>query len=202
MSSPWLSAVNLLEGGWAWLYTAGLPEREARDRRAQIQADNHDFCWWARECGVRSAGFLALAQFVAGMPADVLWRVGLGRGSVSRDQWQELGIACLLLVGLFVGLPSAITLAALYEPGMEESGGAVVFATAVYLILVLLMLVGGGVIVMERWPTAGAVLIVLGSLCGGIAMWWLIHLTVVFAAGGVTAVVLAARARAGRDHRP
>ena len=111
---------------WVGLYTRGLPERLAEDRRALIEADLWDEASAAAWLGETSGlGRQRFSRLVRGVPADLAWRLEQQRRSPKtprratcasqRVQLVAIGLVFILQVVLFVGL--------LLSPGFREWAG-------------------------------------------------------------------------------
>ena len=99
--------MSRLPNGVAWLvqrwtnvYTAGLDKESRDERRAEIESDLWEHFEAARADGenLASTGVQVLLRMVAGVPADVRWRIHAGATSRRRfavagggtlDGWPE-----------------------------------------------------------------------------------------------------------------
>ncbi|MBI5946994.1 MAG: hypothetical protein HY875_02510 [Chloroflexi bacterium] len=179
------------ESGWFWMYTAALPE-EARSLRAEeLHSDA-----WEHEADARQRGGRFGLEFayrvILGMPADVAWRVQLGRRGFERRSGLELLVASLLAFGLLVALP----ISGLVLPRSDMVLGGAPHISAFLLahtLIVILGLVLPGVLVIDRWPVAGGLLVLIGCLCLMAEFWWLREAMGVLLVGTAAAAVCTVR---------
>lgn len=184
-----------VEAGWTWLYTAGMGADVAGRRREEVACHGYEFLSWARHCQAGPAAAIhALAAFVLGIPADIGWRLSVGRAAVSRDAWQEGAIALLIAAGALFAVPIAVLLALAYSRIDGEPGTGLQMLTSLHLIVSLLALAAPGLLAMGARPVAGTTLVVLGALSAMLTLWWLPELAAAAGAGAVAAVASSWRA--------
>jgi hypothetical protein len=186
------------ESGWVWMYTAGMPDDARAARVDELESDAWEHETEARERGGRF-GMEFLHRFAFGMPADVGWRVSHGREGFEPRNWLELLISCLLVVGLVVALPVAAVLLPHANPA-PDGHSAIGPLIALDCLLVILVLVLPGVLVIDRWPIAGGLLVIIGCFCLMALFWWLREAMGVIVVGAGAAAVSALRLyRLSRD---
>jgi hypothetical protein len=192
------------ESGWVWMYTAGMPDEARAARVDELESDAWEHETEARERGGRF-GMEFLHRVVFGMPADVGWRVSHGREGFEPRNWLELLVSCLLFVGVVVALPVAAVLLP-HENQALDRNSTVRALIAVDSIIVILLLVLPGVLVIDRWPIAGGLLVIIGCLCLMALFWWLREAMAVIVLGAGAAAVSAVRlyrlGRAENRHSP
>lgn len=180
------------ESGWVWMYTAGMPDESRQGRVAELESDAWEHQALAAERHERF-GLQFLHRMVRGMSADIGWRVAQGRPGFESRNWLEVVIAMLIAVGIFVGLPASGFL--MPYAGISNNGTPLSLLVATDALLVTLALVLPGILVIERWPVAGAVLVMVGCLCLTALFWWLRELMAVISLGMVAALVGSIRLR-------
>jgi preprotein translocase subunit Sss1 len=155
---------------WVGLYTKGLPESAAEERRALIEADLWDEASAAHRLGEASGlGRQRFSRLVRGVPADLTWRLEQQRRitrmprrtdmRISIGQLVAIGVVAVLQVGMLVSLLSSPSFRAWSEMGPAAVGIGISIV--------------GLVIAIPR-PQAGFVIGVAGTLIAVIAMPWLL----------------------------
>ena len=155
---------------WVGLYTMGLPESAAEERRTLIEADLWDEAD-AAEWLVESAGLgrQRFSRLVRGVPADLIWRLEQQRRitkarrrtgmRISTGQLAAIGAVAILQVVLIVGLLSSA--------GFREWSGMGLSILGLGLAMV-------GVVLAIPRPKAGFLVGLAGTLLAFLSMPWLI----------------------------
>lgn len=179
------------ESGWVWMYTAGMPDDARAGRVAELESDAWEHETEARERR-EAFGLQFLYRVVFGMPADVGWRLHLGRKGVEQRNWLEVLVACLLALGLLVALPVSGLILPNADVSLNRDQHMSV-VPVVHTFLVILLLILPGVLVIDRWPIAGGLLVLIGCLCLMALYWWLREAMVVIVLGALAAAASAIR---------
>lgn len=173
------------ENGWVWMYTAGMPDEARESHIAELESDAWEHESLAAERG-EHFGWQFLHRVLRGMPADLGWRIGLGRKGLEGRNWLEVMVACLLALGVLVAIPvSGLVL--------PQAGEAFAVPSGIHAVLVILVLVLPGILVIERYPIAGGLLTLIGCLCLMALFWWLREAMGVIVVGSGAAAVAAVR---------
>ena len=155
---------------WVALYTRGLPESAAEDRRALIEADLWDEADAAERLGETSGlGRQRISRLVRGVPADLTWRleqqrrrtktprrIGMG---ISKGQLAAIGAVTIYYIVLIVG--------GLAQPSFREWAGAPLATFGLCLSVV-------GLVLAIRRPQAGFLVGILGTGIAFVLMPWLL----------------------------
>ncbi len=155
---------------WVDLYTKGLPESAAADRRALIEADMWDEAREAEWLGETSGlGRQRLSRLVRGVPADVTWRLEQQRRitkarrrtgmRISKGQLAAIGAVTIFYVVMIVG--------GLAQPGFREWAGAGLATFGLCLSVV-------GLLLAISRPQAGFLVGILGTGLAFVVMPWLL----------------------------
>jgi hypothetical protein len=179
------------ESGWVWMYTAGMPGEARAGRVAELDSDAWEHETQARERRERF-GLQFLYRAILGVPADLGWRLERGRAGVERRNWLELLVASLLAIGLLVALPVSGLILPNADLALNRHGELSVFPI-VHALLVILLLILPGVLVIDRWPVAGGLLVIIGCFCLMALFWWLREAMVVIVLGAAAAAAAAIR---------
>ena len=166
-----------LDRCWVWFYTAGVAQDTAARRREELDSDQWEMTNLARR-GRWSDGELGAQRtlrWLLGLPADVTWRVGLGRQGFARESLTDLVAAGLLTGGLAVSLPLSMLLM-LAGNTFDGHGGSQVLL--LFAMTVVLLLCVGGVAVQELRPAAGTLVALTGVLSLSLVLWWTITIPV------------------------
>ena len=113
-----LALITRLVAGWCCLYTLGLPVHVGEIRRGQLKSDvdeqkRDDLCLGYRPEGIALRIF---GRFIAGIPADILWRLSYVSWSPSRTA--ELSRETLYRYSPLVMLLTSVVMAAVMIPGI------------------------------------------------------------------------------------
>lgn len=180
----------VLEEAWLWTYTAGMPPREADDRRAEVHSDHWEFRRYAEQRRLGAGD--RLRRLLAGAADDIGWRVSFGRAGVSAARSHEavllLAVAALLLVALPASAWWAVSLAG--DPGQP---GLQIWYIATESIALACTVVGGAASA-AYYPKAGRALMLCGSIGVAATLWWTPAVAaMVLVAAVVTVLALPAR---------
>jgi hypothetical protein len=196
-----------LTRAWVRLYTKGLPPELRDDRRAEIESDlwEQGYDGEANGHDPQETGAEVLLRLVAGLPADLTWRLGqigarrsagknssiLAKGGNLMQTVLEKGMMGLTLVlGLFWILVLPIN---------AMDGGGSVFG--VVLVVAVGIALVTGVLVSGRLPWLGVGLVALGSLVGAAATYWMLVITLPVAIVLIASAVFRARRLTRRSDR-
>jgi hypothetical protein len=164
-------ACERLDRGWVWLYTAGMGLTDAGQRREELRCDQWEMTTLANaeHWSLRQLALCRVSRWLRGVPADLSWRVGLGKRGFARDGLTDLSAAVLLVVGLTVSLPISVALAI--------DGNTFDSKTANQLFLVYALAVAGvpgigGVLLQDLRPGIGTAVILAAVLSLSLALWW------------------------------
>jgi hypothetical protein len=200
-----LSFAIALTRAWAATYTRGLPAASRTQRREEIDCDlweHQRLAGLEREPHLQTA-LVVLLRLIAGIPADIAWRVETGSGARSGKETRMndstfvkaaviIGIALSALI-FFAGMGNLVFLTGDWENG---SG----FVQRVYGLLVALSgaAVIAGLVVGRSKPKLGLSLVGGGSLGTIVLMFWIFMITIPVSA----VLVWIAYARAGKPRWP
>lgn len=164
--------------GWVALYTVGLPGAMRSRRRDELEGDLADEALDAVRRGHQ--GTLRrqrVVRVVAGMPADLQWRL-IDAPAMARDQrgqgvWAPLNrwsaaLIALVVVGTVGGL-AVVTVPQLTgqaRPTDWAGWGPIGFAIGCLVALI-------GVLTAIRWPGRGVAIVLPGIAIGSLASPWL-----------------------------
>lgn len=103
--------------GWVHALTRTAEPEAARDRRDEIASDVHEQLEEARQQGVLSAGSRAVvSRVVRGIPADLIWRIGL-ETRPGRFDWHLRNPSSALTSGFAVMVPINLAADSAYPGG-------------------------------------------------------------------------------------
>ena len=154
---------------WVALYTRGLPEADATERRALLDADLWDEAQAAEWMGETSSlAQRRLSRWIRGVPADISWRVERQRRitkmprrtdmQISKGQLAAIGVVTILNLVMLVGL--------LASPGFREWSGMGIATVGLGLSIV-------GLLVAIPRPQAGFAIGSIGTAVAFLSMPWL-----------------------------
>jgi hypothetical protein len=157
---------------WVALYTKGLPEVHASERRALIEADLWEEARVAEWMGETSSlARQRLSRWVRGVPSDVTWRLEQQRRitkrprrtdmRISKGQLAAIGVVTILYVVMIGGL--------LASPSFREWAGMGVATLGLGLSIV-------GLLLAIPRPQAGFAVGAIGTGLAFVAMPWLFPL--------------------------
>lgn len=152
--------IILLDEGWVWLYTAGMPRSLGDERRTELQNDQWEFMHAERTLITPNL----LSRFLLGVPDDVLWRASLGRGGFSRESIGELALAALVGICLLVLQPVALFLAVNPELARHEG--------SFYFVLAASAAAFAGLSLRAMSYNASCVALASSALALALALWW------------------------------
>jgi hypothetical protein len=148
-----------------------MPPEGAERRRTELDSDQGDMTELARAEQWSEYDLLIQRslRWLLGVPADILWRLSLGRSSLSVRGLSELAVASLLVGGCLISVPLSIGLAVTGENFEGHAGSQRLMA---FLVPVVLLHCVGGFLIQELKPLAGTVIALIGVLSISIALWW------------------------------
>jgi hypothetical protein len=109
-----------------------------------------------------------LLRWLLGIPADLSWRLSLGRRGFSRAGLIDLTIATLVVGGIAISLPLSISFALASEDFAGHEGSQ---RFLMFIVPVVLCLCVGGFFIQEFRPAAGTTIALVGVLSVSIALW-------------------------------
>jgi len=175
-SAPALAAG--LTRAWVRLYTRGLPADLRTARQAELESDLWEHEHWRTTEGLRPGrmGFEIVARLVAGMAADLSWRLvhrnarrhttrPLGGGTMNELLKKHGMVALAVALGVWATtvVPILVGSDDWLQVGVSVSFG---------------LLILGGLIAMHRGLRGGRVAVALGAIGTGMMTLWLVVPTI------------------------
>jgi hypothetical protein len=174
----WIAvASEQLDRGWVWLYTAGAAAEVSSRRREELDCDQWEMLTLAKAEGWSDSEVATqtLSRWLRGLPADMFWRLSLGRKGIARESLTDLVSALLLLGGVLAALPLSMFLILEANGFSGHAGDQILFA---FILPVVALLCVGGLMVQEVRPTAGTAVVFLGCLSLSLVLWWTVTIPV------------------------
>jgi hypothetical protein len=184
-----------MDRAWVWFYTAGMEPEAAEARRLELASDQFEMTAFASSNNWRGRELCLqrLVRWLAGVPADLSWRIGRGTSGLSRAGMPDLLAALLLIIGGTLLLPLSLLLTISgHRFGTEAQGEQFFF----FALAVIGLLVIGGFLLQDYRPRLGAVIVSFGGACVALPLWWSVSAP---AAAVLAVAFVALRARRERS---